>query len=236
MGQEEEQNNLIIYAPAVARRRRRKRKRILPLAVTLAALAVAAAAVYYFFDPGITTAATVNGKTISESMVTERCVLYRAQNPGFASDAGWAKALVNSNLTPESLRAQVIHGMASDLLVREAAMKEGITVDEQTVDSMLDQLRQSAGNSKDAWDHLLLSYAVTNDAELRAYLEQQNLNAQLMAKIAPADPNASQDEQAAQSAKYQEYLKGLLDHAVIEIKPMPAKVPYNVDMNLANAG
>jgi len=209
-----------------------KRKRIRPLVVTLIVLVVAVVVLYLYFGSGSASAATVNGKPISESAVTERCNIFRAQNSSFASDAGWAKALLNSKLTPETLREEVIRGMASDMLVQNEAKAAGITVNEQKVDAMFNQLKQSAGGSQGAWKKLLLTYAAANDTELRAYLAQQDLNSQLMAKIAPLPVNSSSEEQAAQYTKYQEYLQGLLSKADIKINPMPKDVPYNVDLGL----
>jgi len=125
--------------------------------------------------------------------------------------------------------------MASDMLVREAAAKEGIVADDKTVTAMFDQMKKSAGNNQTAWKKLLLTYAASNDKELRAYLALQNLNSQLMAKVAPLPDNATAEDQAAQQTTYQQYLQGLQSSAEIKIEPMPKSVPYNVDMTLANA-
>lgn len=106
-------------------------------------------AVYDVYDTSEGVAATVNGVEIGEKSVTSY-VEAKREAFGLTDDAAWEEYLASSQLTPETLRSQIIDQYVEDEGVRQAAEANGIEVTEEEVDAAYQNLKDEYGNES-AW-------------------------------------------------------------------------------------
>jgi foldase protein PrsA len=126
-------------------------------------------------------AATYAGGKINESTVTARIESVRNGNPAYKSDEDWATALQNAGLTPEAYRKQVIEDIIKDELIVEAAKKEELSADTETIDTNIKQMKDSG-----SLEQTMSSYGVKTEEELKKTFEAQDLRAKLLEKLYPA--------------------------------------------------
>lgn len=134
------------------------------LGIICAALLVVTLFLLGGVNKGVRTAATVNGKAITEKEVTEQIDVLRKQY-GCTDDESWAMLLGQSGLTPEGMREQVIDYKAQIMLVNDAAREQGIEVTDAEIAQQVDQTREAMGYSDDAsWEEFLASQGFTEAA------------------------------------------------------------------------
>lgn len=149
-------------------------------------------------------AATVNGNAISEEEVTETVQNVRAQS-GIEEDDAWGEFLVANDMTPESVREQIIDSLVDQELVREGAAELGVTVEDSEIDTYVESMK---GNFDDdeAWQDALKQAGFSEDEyrdSIRTSLLQQKLNQHF------EDEADVSDEDILESAKtYAPYYDG----------------------------
>jgi foldase protein PrsA len=126
-------------------------------------------------------AATYAGGKVNESTVTDRIEAVRNGSPDYKSDEGWATILKNSGLTPETYRKQVIEDIIKDELVVEAAKKEDLKADTETIDTNIKQMKDSG-----SLEQTMNSFGVKSEDDLKKAFEAQDLRAKLLEKLYPA--------------------------------------------------
>jgi len=147
-------------------------------------------------------AAVVNGEEILESAVTDRVMVLRDSNEEYATDSGWAKALSDNGLTPQTLRENVIDTLKQELLVRQAAAEQDIVVDDAAVQEKIEEVKTSFGvQDEEQWQEVLTSYGYTEELlieELNLSNLQDQLNDWLIANAKQEDIDQYISENAAQ--------------------------------------
>ena len=106
-------------------------------------------------------AATVNGVEIPESKVTETVENYRAQM-SLDDEESWANFLIQSDMTPQSLRENIIDSLVDSELLKSGAASLDITVDESEIDTYVDKMKANYGDD-DAWQSALKQAGFTED-------------------------------------------------------------------------
>jgi foldase protein PrsA len=125
-------------------------------------------------------AATYEGGKVKEETVTDRIQATRNNSEDYKSDEGWATVLKNNGLTPEAYRKQIIEDIIRNELIVEAAKKEDLKADTETIDANIKQMKDSGSLEK-----TMTSYGVKSEDELKKVFETQELSAKLMEKLYP---------------------------------------------------
>ena len=150
------------------------------------------------------TAATVNGTAIPESQVTETIEGVRAQS-GLDTDDAWGQFLVSNNMTPESIREQIIDSYVNQELVKVGAKELNITVDSAEVDTYVESMKANFEDEA-AWNEALKQAGFTAESyreSIENSLLQQQIGAYFEEKAQPTD------EDVLESAKtYASYYDG----------------------------
>ena len=113
-------------------------------------------------------AATVNDYSISEDEVTNTIQSLRAQSDLEGEDA-WGQFLANNDMTPESVREQMINSYVDQELIKEGAESLGITVDSTEVDTYVASMKANF-DTDDAWNQALKQAGFTEE-EYRENIE-----------------------------------------------------------------
>ena len=131
---------------------------------------------------------------IQEQDVTDYIETYQKQM-GYedANDEDWATFLSQYGLTPERLRMTTIRQLVCDALVQKTADKDGITVDNSEVDTMVQNMKKSmAFDDDDTWNNTLEAYGQTEEGLRSTY--QQQLLKQKVYNAEVEMPTATDDE------------------------------------------
>lgn len=107
-------------------------------------------------------AATVNGTPIAEQDVTDQIQSIREQS-GLADEDAWGDFLAQSDMTPSSVREQIIDTMASQQLVMQGAADLGVTVESSEVDEYVESMKANYDDD-DAWNTALEQAGFTEDS------------------------------------------------------------------------
>lgn len=126
-------------------------------------------------------AATVNGVEIPEDEVTNMIESIRSQ-AGLTDANKWGQWLANNNMTPESVRSEMIDSFVEEELIKEGAADRGLTVDSATVDSYVDSIKSNYGSDED-WQNALSQAGFTED-RYRDTIETSLLQQQMLASFA----------------------------------------------------
>ena len=94
-------------------------------------------------------AATVNGVSIPESDITKTIESVRTQS-GLDTEEAWGQFLVSNNMTPESVREQIIDSYVNQELIKSGAAELGVSVESSEVDTYVDSMKANFGDD-DAW-------------------------------------------------------------------------------------
>lgn len=108
------------------------------------------------------TAATVNGTAIPEAEVTTAIETARAQS-GLEDAQAWGEFLAANNMTPTSVREQIIDGLVDKELVKQGASELGVTVESSEVDTYVDSMKANF-DSDEAWEKALSEVGLTEDS------------------------------------------------------------------------
>lgn len=126
-------------------------------------------------------AATVNGVEIPEDEVTNMIESIRSQ-AGLTDADKWGQWLANNNMTPESVRSEMIDSFVEEELIKEGAADRGLSVDSATVDSYVDSIKSNYGSDED-WQNALSQAGFTED-RYRDTIETSLLQQQMLASFA----------------------------------------------------
>lgn len=151
-----------------------------------------------------TTAATVGDKVVYEEDVTARIAELRAQY-SLEEEASWGEWLAQYEMTPESLRQEIIDEMVDGLVEELAAADQGITVEDSAVTELVEQMKANY-DSEEAWQSALKSTGQTEEQyreTLKKQLTQRNLESQVT-----ADAKVSEKDLVETLNMYVSYLDG----------------------------
>lgn len=112
-------------------------------------------------DPNSGVAATVNGEEISEQAVTDEVKHVRSQS-GLTDDAQWGKFLVQNDMTPESVREDVIDSMVERKLLRDACSDLEVVVEDSEIDEAVDSFKENY-QSDESWNSALEQAGFTEE-------------------------------------------------------------------------
>ena len=149
-------------------------------------------------------AATVNGVNIPEEKVTNTVQTVRAQS-GLDSDDAWGTFLVQNNMTPESVREQIINSLIEQELVKEGAASLGITVDSTEIDTYVQSMKANF-DSDDKWKEALTQAGFTEE-EYRQSIESSLMQQQL-GKYFEEKATVSDDDVLQSAKTYAPYYNG----------------------------
>ena len=149
-------------------------------------------------------AATVNGTSISEDEVTNTIQNVRSQS-GLDTEEAWGQFLASNDMTPESVREQIIDSLVSEELLKTGAAELGVTVEDSEVDSYVSSMRENF-DSDEAWNEALTQAGFTEEEyreSIKGSLLQQGVSAHF-------EQNAeTTDEELLEAAKmYGSYYDG----------------------------
>ncbi len=133
----------------------------------------------YGYTGGV--AATVNGSEIKEDTVTKYIQDYRTSAELTSNDA-WANWMNENSLDPSTVREQVIDYYTQQELVKQACNEQGITVDEDTVNTQLQTMKANY-DSDEAWKEALSTAGITED-QYREALEEGQREQSLQSAVA----------------------------------------------------
>lgn len=108
------------------------------------------------------TAATVNGTAIPENQVTDTIQTVRAQS-GLEDTDAWGEFLANNNMTPESVREQILDSLIDQELVNQGAAELGVTVESSEIDTYVESMKANF-NDDEAWKKALEEAGFTEDS------------------------------------------------------------------------
>ena len=106
-------------------------------------------------------AATVNGQEISEQTVTDEVAHIRAQS-GLSDKDQWGKFLVQNDMTPESVRENVIDTIVEKKLIKEACADLDIVVEDSEVDEAVSSFKENY-QSDESWKNALEQAGFTEE-------------------------------------------------------------------------
>ncbi|MEY8561528.1 SurA N-terminal domain-containing protein [Eggerthellaceae bacterium 3-80] len=135
-------------------------------------------------------AATVNGTPIPEAQVTDYIEGLRQQY-NLVEESEWGTYLAQMQMTPESLRENIINQYAQMEVIQQGAEEAGITVDSAEVDSYVDAMKSNYGDDEQ-WQQALEGAGITED-QYREEIESQ-LKGQRFMETFETDEEPSNDE------------------------------------------
>lgn len=107
-------------------------------------------------------AATVNGQEISEQAVTDEVAHIRAQS-GLSDKDQWGKFLVQNDMTPESVRENVIDTMVEKKLIKDACADLDIVIEDSEVDEAINSFKENY-QSDESWKNALEQAGFTEES------------------------------------------------------------------------
>ena len=108
------------------------------------------------------TAATVNGTAIPEQKVTDQIEQIREQS-GLTEEDQWGQFLVENDMTPSSVRSQIIDTLTEQEVIMQGASELGITVEDSEVDEYINNMKANY-DSDEAWNKALEQAGFTEDS------------------------------------------------------------------------
>ena len=164
-------------------------------------------------------AATVNGVPLGEADITAYVETVR-EGLGLTKAEDWAEWLEANLLTPEDVRSQSIDYFAQMELIRQAAAKQEVVVENEAIEQQLASIR-AGFESEEAFQEALVSSGMT-EKSLRQNFELQLMQEGIETKLTEAAPEAAKDTAAS------DWLMGFMNSAAVEVNPMPEGLPYDV--------
>lgn len=134
-------------------------------------------------------AATVDGESIAEDDITNYIMGMREQM-GAADDAAWAEYLLQSALTPSTLREQIIGSQTETILIEKGAQEMGIEATPEEIDQSLAEMKTLYGDDA-AWAAMLESMGTTEEQyreQIEAQILYSKLQEQVGGELADDDP------------------------------------------------
>jgi parvulin-like peptidyl-prolyl isomerase len=153
---------------------------------TLAATITGALALQLFACSFGPVAATVNGNSIPEAIITSHIEGLRSSEAAYENIEVWLGVLEETGLTPESLREQIINDTyVPREIVKQAAKEQNIKVEASAIDDAIKNEKQQFNNDEDAWLLFLRAQNHPSIDEYKSYLEYTELYNLLAEAIAP---------------------------------------------------
>lgn len=132
------------------------------------------------YDTSGGVAATVNGTEIGEAAVTAYIADFR-ELQGLQEDDDWAQWLFDNGYTVDSVRGETVDYFVSQVLLRQAADKEGVSVSDDEVSAALAEAK-AAFEADEDWESQLEGMGLT-EGEYRDQLELSLLSDKLEASL-----------------------------------------------------
>lgn len=132
-------------------------------------------------------AATVEGTEIAEETITNDIQNMRASND-LEDEEAWKEYLTQNGYTVESLREEAIDAYVKKELIKKAAAENEVTVEDSSVQAMVDQMKANYEDDK-AWQQALSSANMTEDQykdNIRASMLQQSLMEKVIEEEEPS--------------------------------------------------
>ncbi|MBQ9002088.1 MAG: peptidylprolyl isomerase [Eggerthellaceae bacterium] len=108
------------------------------------------------------TAATVDGTEIPEQKVTDQIEQIREQS-GLTETDQWGQFLVENDMTPSSVRQQIIDTLTEQQVIMKGAEELGIKVEDSEVDDSINNMKSNYENDE-AWNKALEQAGFTEDS------------------------------------------------------------------------
>lgn len=128
-------------------------------------------------------AAMVNETKITEDTITEDIMQAKS---GYEDDAAWAQYLVDSGLTPESLREQTIDSYVDQVLVSQAKREHNVSATQEELDAAWQESAESYGG-EDALLELVEMLGYDKSTYQQNMLAPQIETEKLEEAVAPVD-------------------------------------------------
>lgn len=135
-------------------------------------------------------AATVNGTPIPEAQVTDYIEGLRQQY-NLVEESDWGTYLAQMQMTPESLRENIINQYAQMEVIQQGAEDAGITVESAEVDTYVDAMKSNYGDDEQ-WQQALEGAGITEE-QYREDIESQ-LKGQRFMETFETDEEPTADE------------------------------------------
>lgn len=135
-------------------------------------------------------AATVNGTPIPESQITDYIEGLRQQY-NLVEESEWGTYLAQMQMTPESLRENIINQYAQMEVIQQGAEDAGITIDSAEIDTYVDAMKSNYGDDTQ-WQQALESAGITEE-QYREEIESQ-LKGQRFMETFATEEEPSNDE------------------------------------------
>ena len=106
-------------------------------------------------------AATVNGTEVKEQKVTDQIENIRKQS-GLSDEDQWGQFLVQNDMTPSSVRDQIIDTFVEQELIKQGASELGISVEDSELDEYVDKMKANYDDDE-KWKSALEQAGFTED-------------------------------------------------------------------------
>lgn len=149
-------------------------------------------------------AATVNGVEIPEDEVTAAIENARA-SMGLTDEESWGQYLASADMTPESIREDIIDSLVTQEVIKQKAEERGVSVSDEEVESYVEAM-SSRYDSEEAWQKALEGAGMTED-EYRDALRVSLLTNALQQSFQD-EAVASDEEMLSYAQMYGSYYNG----------------------------
>ncbi|NPD30949.1 peptidylprolyl isomerase [Eggerthellaceae bacterium zg-1084] len=149
-------------------------------------------------------AATINDKKITEGQVTSKVDALRTKY-GLSSDDAWGSWLARFNMTPESVREEMINSFAEGDLIAAGAKEMGLEVEESEIDSYVSKMKEKY-STDEAWS-AALEKAGFSESEYRETIRTSLLKSKVQSKLSE-DVQVTDEERLEYAKKYSSFLNG----------------------------
>jgi len=134
------------------------------------------------------TAATVNGTAISEDEVTNTIQTVRAQS-GLETEDAWGQFLASNDMTPESVRKQILDSLIDQELVKQGAAELNVKVESSEVDTYVESMKANF-DTDEAWNTALSEAGFTEESyreSIESSLLSQAVGTHFQDEATPSD-------------------------------------------------
>ena len=149
-------------------------------------------------------AATVDGEEILEQAITDQIQQIRDQS-GLSEEDEWGEFLVQSGMTPASVREQIIDTHVDEILVVNGAKELGITVEPSEVDEYVNQMKSNYSDDE-AWNTALKQAGFTEESYREVIT--QSLYEQKVTEHFENEKQASDEDYVEAARQYASYYDG----------------------------
>ncbi len=149
-------------------------------------------------------AATVNGTEIPEQKVTDQIQSIRAQS-GLEEEDAWGEFLASNDMTPSSVREQIIDSLVDQELVKQGAAELGVTVEDSEIDGYVNNMKANY-DSDEKWNKALEQAGFTEESYRETL--KQSLYSQKANEHFEESAEVSDEDMLTQARTYATYYNG----------------------------